>query len=988
MAVHTALNRFAELLEIGLTYLRSVGIPWQELDERELAAQYAVMRRALADRPLESLADLPSSSSPEVLAISEVCVTMLPGAFNASPQLFALVVMHLAVLSIEHGACEFSCFAYALLSFVLGPYFGEHDLGLAFGKLGMQLAERSDNRFVAGACVTGAIVVALRTQGPRAGMPWLVRGAELADRYGDLGYAVLSREYQAMSLLAGGAPLEEAARAADQALDFCRRHRVQRVVIRVHWMCGLIRGLREPEHELGSLSNGQFDDVAYDAGLAETVERYLYSLRRLQARYWAGDFAEARATARRGRPLGHTLSQGFPHETEFWFYGALAELSCADRATQEEAIERTANDARDLNAWAVRCPATFANKAALIDAERARLMGQDADAERGFELSAELARRQRLPHEEGLAHELAARFYRARGIESVARAKLVQARSCYAQWGAFAKVARIDAELCSQDEPLQPLGEFIGALDVKRVISALHAVSSSLDLDHLVEGLMKTALQHGAANRGLLVLLAGEPRIRARATSDVARIEVIPDDVPTTPDALPLSILRFVLRSGETIESREGAVPSPFDSDSYFEQRRVRSLICAPILVSARPIGALYLENTLTSRAHSARDLKLLELIASQAAVSLENARLYRGLHQAQQRMARAEQVSRTGSFSWRPDTQELDFSDELMRIYQLNARPSVALLRERTHPEDQALLERLLHDFGSYDGQPLDLRLVMPDGALKHVAIIGSRLGRFEYTGMIRDVTEAKQAEESLQRTQAALTDMARVASLAELSAAIAHEVRQPVAGIELNISICLRRLSDDRSDVPGARAAAQRIQRDASRATAILERLRALFSKAESVKVAVDLNDAVSEVAELLRSRVRAAGATLTLDLQRDLPCALGDRVQLQQVVINLLGNALDATRDQARPRTVTLRTKSVEKSRLQCEVEDSGAGIGDADRTHIFEPFYSTKRRGMGMGLSICKNILVAHGGEISAHNNEPPPGATFKFVLPAC
>ncbi|HEX2670010.1 MAG TPA: AAA family ATPase, partial [Polyangiaceae bacterium] len=399
MAVHTALNRFAELLEIGLTYLRSVGIPWQELDERELAAQYAVMRRALADRPLESLADLPSSSSPEVLAISEVCVTMLPGAFNASPQLFALVVMHLAVLSIEHGACEFSCFAYALLSFVLGPYFGEHDLGLAFGKLGMQLAERSDNRFVAGACVTGAIVVALRTQGPRAGMPWLVRGAELADRYGDLGYAVLSREYQAMSLLAGGAPLEEAARAADQALDFCRRHRVQRVVIRVHWMCGLIRGLREPEHELGSLSNGQFDDVAYDAGLAETVERYLYSLRRLQARYWAGDFAEARATARRGRPLGHTLSQGFPHETEFWFYGALAELSCADRATQEEAIERTANDARDLNAWAVRCPATFANKAALIDAERARLMGQDADAERGFELSAELARRQRLPHE-------------------------------------------------------------------------------------------------------------------------------------------------------------------------------------------------------------------------------------------------------------------------------------------------------------------------------------------------------------------------------------------------------------------------------------------------------------------------------------------------------------------------------------------------------------------------------------------------------------
>jgi C4-dicarboxylate-specific signal transduction histidine kinase len=217
-------------------------------------------------------------------------------------------------------------------------------------------------------------------------------------------------------------------------------------------------------------------------------------------------------------------------------------------------------------------------------------------------------------------------------------------------------------------------------------------------------------------------------------------------------------------------------------------------------------------------------------------------------------------------------------------------------------------------------------------------------------------------------------------------MAAAIAHEVNQPITGIGLNASTCLRRLSDERGDLDGARRALQRIQRDANRATAVVQRLRALFGKTEGAKTAVDLNDAITEVAALARGRIRAADATLKLELHAELPAALGDRVQLQQVVMNLMNNALDAMSAQSQLRTLTIRTLLGEDGRPHCEVEDQGPGVSEADQLRIFEPFYTTKRDGMGIGLSICKSILTSHDGELSVKRNGTGPGSTFYFALP--
>jgi C4-dicarboxylate-specific signal transduction histidine kinase len=280
-----------------------------------------------------------------------------------------------------------------------------------------------------------------------------------------------------------------------------------------------------------------------------------------------------------------------------------------------------------------------------------------------------------------------------------------------------------------------------------------------------------------------------------------------------------------------------------------------------------------------------------------------------------------------------------------------------------------------------------MEHRLVMPDGALKYVAAIASRLDTDEYAGTVRDVTDAKQTEEALNRTRAALTDMTRLGSLAEMAAAIAHEVNQPITGIGLNANISLRRLDGDRLDLPGARDAVTRIRRDADRAAAVVQRLRALFSRTEGEKTEVDLNAAITEVVALSRSRTRAGGATLTLELHAGLPAALGDRVQLQQVVMNLLHNGVDALTAEPPPRTITIRTLPASGGHVRCEVEDNGPGVAEADVGRIFEPFYTTKRHGMGMGLSICRNILTSHSGELSVEPRAGGRGANFYFELPS-
>jgi C4-dicarboxylate-specific signal transduction histidine kinase len=364
-----------------------------------------------------------------------------------------------------------------------------------------------------------------------------------------------------------------------------------------------------------------------------------------------------------------------------------------------------------------------------------------------------------------------------------------------------------------------------------------------------------------------------------------------------------------------------------------------------------------------------------------------------RELKRSEALLAEAQRLSSTGSFSWRVATDEITWSEQLYRIFEFDVGVPVTLelIRSRVHPDDtQSLYEmiaRARSDGGDFE---YEHRLEMPDHSLKHLHMVahGTRDqdGHLEYLGAIQDVTERRLADEALSMARSELAHVARVTSLGALTASIAHEVNQPLSGIVTNASTCLRMLAADPPNVDGARETALRTIRDGHRAADVVARLRALFSKKSQTTESVDLNDATREVLALSRSELQRCRVIPRTELAEDLPLVTGDRVQLQQVILNLLLNASDAMSNvEDRPRQLVISTAAEHDDRVRLSVEDAGVGFEPQAVHRLFDAFYTTKRDGMGIGLSVSRSIIESHRGRLWAAPNDGP-GATFSFSIP--
>jgi C4-dicarboxylate-specific signal transduction histidine kinase len=272
----------------------------------------------------------------------------------------------------------------------------------------------------------------------------------------------------------------------------------------------------------------------------------------------------------------------------------------------------------------------------------------------------------------------------------------------------------------------------------------------------------------------------------------------------------------------------------------------------------------------------------------------------------------------------------------------------------------------------------------------VKHLHSIARRVDRTEgsplFIGAVQDVTETRLAEEALNRARSELAHVARITTLSTLTASIAHEVNQPLSGIVTNAGTCLRLLDADPPNVEGARETARRTIRDGHRASEVITRLRALFSKRELALEPLNLNDAIQEVVALSRGECQRHRVMLQVELADDLPNITGDRVQLQQVILNLFRNALDAMVDvHDRPRQLLIRTDRKDDGRVHVSIRDAGVGIDAETMNKLFEAFYTTKSDGMGIGLSISRSIVERHRGRLWAEPNDGP-GATFRLSIP--
>jgi PAS domain S-box-containing protein len=362
-------------------------------------------------------------------------------------------------------------------------------------------------------------------------------------------------------------------------------------------------------------------------------------------------------------------------------------------------------------------------------------------------------------------------------------------------------------------------------------------------------------------------------------------------------------------------------------------------------------------------------------------------------LRQSQSYLAEAQRLSQTGSFGWRVATGEIIWSDETFRIFGHARVPSVSLdiVFQRIHPEDRARVRQTL-DRASSDGRDFDhgYRLRMPDGSIKHVHATAHAVtdtsGGIEFVGAVTDITARKQAEEKLHEAQAELAHVARVTALGELAASIAHEVNQPLAAVVAHAAACRRWLDRDPPNLEEARGTVQSIIKDGNRAGEVIQHVRALVNKTVGQKTPLDINEVVNDVITLLHYELASHRISLRMELAPALCPVLGDRIQLQQVILNLVINGIEAMQPVAdRRRELVIRTRQDDAGKILVEIRDCGIGLAGGNASRLFEAFFTTKSDGMGMGLSICRSIVESHGGRLSA-SGHAGPGATFQFVLP--
>src|SRR5277367_5008188 len=972
-------------VDVFIEYQRRHGNDWSpHPTDEEVSREYDHIMSLVEAQPIEELVDLPLISSPDVLDILDVFTETVMSAMFTDKNLLALVLCRMVRLSLEHGNSDASCFAYVSLAMIAGPQFGNYEVGFRFGKLGYDLVEKHGlHRYRARVYLRFGNHITPWRRHVKTGRELVRRAFDAANRIGDLTFAAYSCNNLNSNLLAAGDPLADVQREAETGLEFAQNARFGRVVDQIITQLALIRTLRGLTAKLGSFDDGHFDELQFESHLSSnatlTTPECWYWIRKLQARFFSGDYSSAIQASFNAKRLLWT-SHSYLEVAEYHYYGALVRAALFDSTTEsarQEHREALADHHRQLAIWAENCQENFENRAALVGAEIARIEGRDLESMRLYEQAIHSSHINGFVHNGAVAYEVAGRFYLARGMETAGRAYLQNARTCYDRWGAMAKVKQLDERYSwlRQERPSAAAnGERSGQWDVETVVKASQTLSSEMVLPRLIEQLMRIAVEHAAAERGLLIITrGGGPQIEAEATTGPGGIEVVVSEEAVTPSQLPQSALHYVILTQEPVLLDDASIDNVYSMDPYVRQKRSKSILCLPIVKQTKLVGALYLENNLTPFAFTPDRVTVLQLLASQAAISLENAGLYSDLQRSEAFLAQGQSISQTGSFGWNVIDGEIYWSGEIYNIleYEPTTCATLDLVLQRIHPGDrefvQHTLERAAKGKADFDIEP---RLLMPDGRVKHVHIIARAVSGsdLDFMGAVRDISERTRAEEALRQAQDDLARINRATTMGELAASLAHELSQPISGTMTNADACLLKLGRDKPDLEEVHATVTRIVRDAQRAADIIGRIRSVFAKGALIRELVDVNEINRETVALLRDEAVRYNISVRTDLAADLPQIVGDRVQLQQVVMNLIVNSIEAMKNVDGIREMVVSSGKTENGAILVSVSDTGIGFPPQLAEQIFDPFFTTKPNGTGMGLRISRSIIESHSGRL--------------------
>src|SRR6201998_4353533 len=784
LTLYLALNFLDRAIEIGLESLRRGGTSWSaHPTSDEVQREYDRIWSLPGNVKMRDLLNQPMVTRPDILDVLEVLTQIVTPAIFFDKDLCALAVCRMVNLSLEHGNSDASCFAYVWFGIVVGPRFGCYEEAFRFGQLGYDLLEkRGLKRYEARTSMCFS-VVAPRTKHAHQSRGLVRHALDIACRAGDFTYAAYSFTQLVTNYLVVGDPLTKAQEEAEKGVAYAKSARVGRVVDIVRSDLQLIRSLRGLTQKLGSFNDNEFDEAEFERHLESPDLAdcgFGYWTLKAQAQFFAQDYASAVDASLRAQQLLWS-SPAVLEQSALRFYGALSHAALCVSASPDERqkhFEALTAHHKQLELWAKYCPDNFENRAALIGAEIARIEDRVLEAEALYQKAIRSAHANSFVHNEGVANEVAAQFYSARGFEKIANAYLHDARDCYQQWGADGKVRRFDEIYphLSKTEVVLGAGRMIGEpveqLDLGTVIKVSQAISVEMDLETLIDTVMRAALEHAGAVRGLLILSRdGTLRIEAEATTIGDKVLVRREEAAQS--AVPQSIVNYVMRTQEFVILDDASNQSLFIADRYFSQHCSRSVLCLPLITKGKLVGLLYLENHLAPNVFISNRIAVLKLVASQAAISLENTRLYTDLKQSEAKNRRLVDANILGVVIWNAEGAILASNDAFLRMMEYD-HEDVAAGRVRWKDMTPAnRRDRVEFELATVrrtgTAQPFESELFRKDGSRLPVLLAGALFeeGGNEGVGFALDLSEQKRVEEAFRRSESYLAQAQRLAHI-----------------------------------------------------------------------------------------------------------------------------------------------------------------------------------------------------------------------------
>lgn len=1003
-------------LETALAWLAVFGVHLRrDPDDAEIDAAWQAIRARIGDSPQAAFSHLPRNNDQETESVLNLMASTIFVSAYDCPQLHLLLVCRMLEMTLDHGVTGASAFGLAWFSVLISERYQAWHFGYACGRVARELVERHDFTRYKARTLLPLDQLGIWTQPLDVAVESARESFRVAVMHGDRSFACLSLRHQIMNTLTRGDHLESVMTSIERGLAFTRKTfypDVENVLVMQKQLVMQLRnsnGFRAGDRD-GALPMVAGSEPGVISG-PKAMVLFWAGLYRGMAHFFAAEYREALRCFAEIRPLTSAVP-AYIYLMDMHFYSALS-LSLQPGAADSDTLRC---DLDKFTGWADLNPGLFADKYALLRAECARLEGSTGEALKQYENAICLSRQGGYLHIHALANQLAGRYCKSLQLDTAADAYVKASMRSWESWGALAMVRQLEQHYPHLTTPMQnsavatiPFTQDASFYDLESVLTAVRALTEEINLDRLIHTLMRILLERAGAQRCRLIrILDGtlpETQAWAESTADGVRVQIVKER-PVATD-LPLSVLAAVIRTGQEIRTGKPEEFSPFSQDPYLVASGA-AVLCVPMFRQANMVGVLYLENRLMPDAFTAEHSHIVKTLSAQAAVSLETARLYAELLEENNHRRRVEKqlrasktslmlgekISHTGTWRWEVAEDMMMVSEEYGRILGLPAHQkglSMADFLTRVHPDDyECISELVTHSVSQGRSMQAEFRVLRPDGECRYIKGIGEPVENFpevkEYFGTISDITSQRQAEDAARIAQADLARVTRATTVGQLTASIAHEINQPLMSIVANAGASLRWLKREPVMLENASSSLDEIIKEGKRAGEIIRGLQALTRNHESSFASENLHLIARDILALSRVELERRGISLELKLRAAKADIYCDRVQIQQVLLNLVINAIDAMSDDL-PRAALLRLTSENPTpdTLRFEVLDSGCGLPDGVRERIFESFYTTKKSGMGMGLTISKGIIKKHCGELGAENRAEG-GSRFWFILP--